>query len=227
MVELEAQLQSLLLDAGVSGELAERLARYGSQLLQASQRVNLTGAKSAEALLPHILDSLTVMPYVREPLVDIGAGGGLPAIPLAIATGVSVTMVEATVKKARFLETILADLRLCGRVVAARAELAAHEPALRGGFACGTARAVASAPAVAELLLPFLAPGGLGVLQRGRMTNSERNAVADASLMLGGRLEREIPLDEDRRLLLIRKTGPTPGRFPRQVGIPAKRPLCV
>jgi 16S rRNA (guanine527-N7)-methyltransferase len=226
VIELN-QLRELLIGAAVPTGLAERLALYGAELLNANRRVNLTGARSPQALLPHLLDSLSVVPYVSDPLVDVGAGGGLPAIPLALATGVSLTLVEATVKKARFLETTLASLGLPGRVIAERAETAAHHPSLRGAFQCGTARAVASAPSVAELLLPFLATGGLAVLQRGALAASERNAVADASLMLGGRLEKEVALEGDHQILLIRKTGPTPGRFPRAIGIPARRPLCV
>jgi 16S rRNA (guanine527-N7)-methyltransferase len=226
VVELD-ELRELLIGAAVPAELAERVALFGAELLSANRRANLTGARSPEALLPHLLDSLSVTPYVSDPLVDIGAGGGLPAIPLALATGVSVTLVEATLKKARFLEATLASLGLPGRVIAERAETAAHHPSLRGAFRSGTARAVASAPSVAELLLPFLETGGLAILQRGALAAAERNAVADASLMLAGRLEREVPLEADRRLLLIRKTGSTPGRFPRATGIPAKRPLCV
>ena len=55
----------------------------------ANQRVNLTGAKDPAALFPHLLDALTLAGDVAEsPLVDVGSGGGLPGIPLALATGV-------------------------------------------------------------------------------------------------------------------------------------------
>jgi 16S rRNA (guanine527-N7)-methyltransferase len=76
-------------------------------------------------------------------------------------------------------------------------------------------------------VLPFLAPGGVGILQRGALPERERNALSDAALMLGGRLESEEPLEGDRRILLVRKTGPTAGRFPRPAGVPTKRPLCL
>lgn len=225
--EVERELAASLVAAGVLETLAAPLALYGALLLDANRTSNLTGAKSAAELLPHLLDSLTPAPFVDDPLVDIGSGGGLPAIPLAIATGAHVTLVETTLKKGRFLEKTLAALGLAGTVISERAEVAAHDPSLRERFTSGTARAVSSAPTVAELLLPFLAAGGVAILQRGSLDERERNAVADASLMLGGEIEREITLDGERRMLLIRKTGTTQIRFPRRIGIPEKRPLCL
>jgi 16S rRNA (guanine527-N7)-methyltransferase len=204
----------------------ERLARYGSLLLEANRRVNLTGAKSDEEIAEHIRDSLDVLPFVCGRLVDVGSGGGLPAIPLAIAGGAPVTMVESIVKKARFLSEALVLLDLRGEVIAERAEPAAREERLRDRFETGTARAVASAPAVAELLLPFIAIGGTAVLQRGTIDARERNALGDAALMLGAQVEEERLVGENRRLIVVRKTAPTPQRFPRRAGIPEKRPLC-
>ena len=221
-----SELRALLEAGGAPEEHLGRLARYGDAVLEANRRFNLTGAKNAVEFAPHILDSLTIAGDVRASLVDIGSGGGLPAIPLAIVTGVPVTMIETTVKKARFLESMLTELALSGDVVAERAEVAAHEERLRGQFVTGTARAVSSAPAVAELLLPFLAVGGTAVLQRGTMDERERHALADAALMLGGEFAEERLLDGDRRVILVRKTAPTAIRFPRRTGIPEKRPLC-
>src|ERR1019366_9878971 len=93
--------------SGVEAELAERLAAYGALLLEANRRVNLTGAKDAAALLPHLLDALTLAGDVTESLVDVGSGGGLPGIPLALATGARVVLVEPTAKKAAFLAKAL------------------------------------------------------------------------------------------------------------------------
>jgi 16S rRNA (guanine527-N7)-methyltransferase len=212
----------LALPAGV----AARLIRYGELLLEANKRLNLTGAKSDEEIAVHIEDSLAVLPFVYGSLVDVGSGGGLPAIPLAIASGLPVTMIESTGKKARFLAETLSTLGLAGEVIVERAEVAAREDRLRERFASGTARAVASAPAVAELLSPFIAIGGAAVLQRGAMGERERNALGDAALVLGSRVEEERLLDGNRRLIVLRKVAGTPERFPRRPGVPRKRPLC-
>lgn len=226
MIE-RAQLSDLLEAAGVEPRIVAPLAHYGEMLLETNRRFNVSGADTPEELLPHLLDSLSIAPYVQAPLVDIGSGGGLPAIPLAIATGAPVTLVESTTKKAAFLEAVVASLGLEGRVVPERAELAARHSELREQFACATARAVSSAPTVLELTLPFLRVGGMAVLQRGKMDDRERNAVADAAPMLGGEIAEEVAMDGDRRVLLVRKVSATPQRFPRRTGIPEKRPLCM
>jgi 16S rRNA (guanine527-N7)-methyltransferase len=221
-----AALAALLAGAGVEARLVEPLAHYGALLLETNRRFNVSGAETPEELLPHITDSLSIVPYVQGPLVDVGSGGGLPAIPLAIATGVDLTLVESTTKKAAFLEAMLGTLGLRGQVIPQRAELAGRDPALREQFACATARAVSSAPTVLELTVPFLRVAGVAVLQRGRLDERERNAVVDAAPMLGATLAEEVPVDGDRRILLVRKTAPTPPRFPRRTGVPEKRPLC-
>jgi 16S rRNA (guanine527-N7)-methyltransferase len=222
-----SSLEDRLAAAGVRAPLAAPLARYGALVLEANRRFNLTGATTPDELLAHLLDSLTVVPYVAAPYIDVGSGAGFPAIPVAIARAIPVTLVEATRKKARFLESALAELGLRGEVIAERAETAAHRGDLRERFASGTARAVATAPTVAELLLPFITIDGVAILQRGAGDRREEIALEDASLMLGGRREREEPLGEGRRIILVRKTGATPARFPRRVGVPEKRPLCL
>jgi 16S rRNA (guanine527-N7)-methyltransferase len=138
-------------------------------------------------------------------------------------------MIETTIKKARFLERMLAEFHLRGEVIAGRAEVAAHDERLRGAFRTGTARAVSTAPTVAELVLPLIAAGGAALMQRGTLDERERQALEDAALVLGATVERYIPLDgpADRRIAVVRKTGETSIRFPRRTGIPEKRPLCM
>lgn len=226
-MEEQAALTELLGGSGVESRLVEPLAHYGAMLLETNRRFNLSGADTPEELLPHLLDSLSIVPYVQGPLIDIGSGGGLPAIPLALATGIPITMIESTTKKAAFLEAALGVLGLEGRVIPQRAELSGRDPALREQFACATARAVSSAPSVLELAVPFLRIGGAAVLQRGRLEDRERNAIVDAAPMLGAELAHEIPLEGERRVLLVRKVAQTPQRFPRRTGVPEKRPLCL
>jgi 16S rRNA (guanine527-N7)-methyltransferase len=219
---LEAELRQ----AGVEEAFVESLGLYAELVLEENRRFNLTGAKNLPELLAHLLDSLTVAPFVVPPYVDVGSGAGFPAIPILIATAVQTTLVESNGRKARFLETAARRLGLRATVIHERAEAAGRREDLRDRFASGTARAVASAPAAAELLLPFIAPGGLAILQQGRLEAAERQALEDAVLVLGGRFEEERIVEGERRLVLVRKETPTPMRFPRRTGIPQKRPLC-
>ncbi|MDQ2865539.1 MAG: 16S rRNA (guanine(527)-N(7))-methyltransferase RsmG [Candidatus Eremiobacteraeota bacterium] len=222
------ELESLLESSGIA-ERRPSLARYGALILAANRRFNLTGAKNVKEIAEHLTDSLTAAPFIEGALVDVGSGAGLPAIPIAIVTGAPITLVECTLKKVRFLQEAIERFGLHGCVVAARAETAAHDASLREKFRSGTARAVATAPAVAELLLPFIESGGAALLQRGTCDLIERNALEDAAGMLGGAVERYIEIDRahDRTIAVVRKITQTPGRFPRRVGIPQKRPLCV
>ncbi len=221
------EIVSYLEARGVEAGFAQRLGSYGKFVLDANQITNLTAARSPEAFAEHILDSLTLTGYVTGALIDIGSGAGLPGIPLAIATGQPVTLVESVKKKAAVLEMLLRELDLQGRVVDSRAERLGSDPAFRERYQAATARAVSTAPTVAELTLPFVALGGLALLQRGLVEDKERQALMDAAPMLGARFIEERRLVGDRRIFVFEKVSTTPGRFPRRDGIPEKRPLCL
>jgi len=216
--------------AGADSAARERLDRFTTLLLERNAGTNLTAARTREAVAEHVLDSLALEPYLSEPFVDVGSGGGFPAIPLAIATGFRGTLVESVAKKARFLRETIEALGLPLDVRDQRAEEAARDPELRERFASATARAVGSIPTVLELTLPFVRAGGLAVLQRGAVGEAERDAASDAALMLGGRFEEELlahGTGDERRVLLVRKVSASAQRFPRRAGVPAKRPLCL
>jgi len=225
-------------DASPDARVRSKLAIYVARLLERNAATNLTAARDPAAVMEHVRDSLGLAAFVRPPHVDIGSGGGFPAIPLAIATGIPMTLVESIAKKAAFLRDVADELDLDVRVVCDRAEDVGRDPIFRERFASGTGRAVAGATTVLELLVPLLAVGGIALLQRGRASAAERSAVADAVLVLGASLVEErivtdagvgaaAVTDEGRRLLVVVKTHPTGPRFPRRAGIPAKRPLCV
>ena len=165
-------------------------------------------------------------------MLDVGSGAGLPGVPLAIAhPGLSVTLLEATRKKAVFLEHLIGELELdTTGVLAGRAETLAHDTDLRETFDVVTSRAVARLPVLAELTLPFCQVGGTVVAQKARGAMPEIEDAEDAIGLLGGRLREAMPVtvpgSNVRRLLVtIDKQTPTPDRYPRRPGIPSKRPL--
>jgi len=232
-----SSIASALGGLAVSADVRERLERYLRALLLRNATMNLTGAQTAEALADHVQDSLALADFVRSPLVDIGSGGGFPAIPLAIGLGCRVTLVESVAKKATFLREVVTDLDLPVEVVCARAEELGRDGRYRGQYASATARAVSGMTTVLELTVPLLAVGGVALLQRGAFTALERDATSDALLVLGATLEDEVALpttpteqattSSGRRLVVVRKQTETSVRFPRRAGIPAKRPLGV
>jgi 16S rRNA (guanine527-N7)-methyltransferase len=206
-----------------------RLRRYAELLLSRNKAMNVTGARDEAAVWEHIADSLTLVPYVRGPYIDIGSGGGFPAIPLAIVCGVRATLVESATKKARFLSEVAADLGLDATVLSMRAEEAGRDPKHRESYACATARAVAQASTTLEWTAPLLAIGGVALLQRGGFSERERSALGDAALVLGMAIGEEIlhAGSDEKRVVIVHKEKPTPLRFPRRAGIARKRPLCL
>ena len=126
----------------------ERVQQYAELLLDWNRRLNLTGARSMAALDPHLADAQRLLSLdwsgVKS-VIDIGSGGGLPAIPLAIQLPqIRFTLVEADRRKAAFLEHVGGTLALQNvAVLVGRAEILGHDPAFRERFDRATARAVA------------------------------------------------------------------------------------
>jgi 16S rRNA (guanine527-N7)-methyltransferase len=219
-------IAALLVANAVTPEHAARLALYAQLVLEVNRTTNLTAAREPAAFVEHILDALTLAADVDGPLIDLGSGAGLPGVPLAIVTGQPVVLVDSVKKKAAFLARVVRELGIAGEALAARAERLGMDPAFRERFRCATARAVSSAPTVAELAVPFLAVGGRALLQRGALSDDERQAVMDAAPMLGAEVVEERLLGNDRRILILEKRTATQRRFPRREGVPEKRPLC-
>src|SRR6266702_3296565 len=176
-------------------------------------------------------DSLVLVDHLGAALdlVDVGSGAGLPGIVLKIARPeLQVTLIEADQAKAAFLVHACAMLRLENvEVVARRAEEAGHDPALREKFDVAVARALAPLPVLVELCLPLVRVGGRLLAQK-----TEGEDVAEASTaigLLGGELSGVVRAPSSARtagtIVVIDKVRPTPARYPRRPGLPARKPL--
>ena len=171
-------------------------------------------------------DALEAAALIRElapaEAVDVGSGGGSPGIPIAIALGLPVTLLEATGTKCRFLERAAAALDVACTVVHARSEEYARGEG-RDRFALALARALAPPPVAAELVLPLVAVGGAAILWTGAGVDAD--ALARTAGLVGGSVEASHSVDARRRLVVLRKHDATPERFPRRPGIARARPL--
>ncbi len=177
-MSVTAALVRQALDAAGSPEGAaagDDLARFLELLLRANERMNLVSRREAEpeALVRrHLLESLEALPFLPRPggrslrLLDVGSGGGFPAIPiLLVRRDLEGTLVESVGKKARFLEETLSALGLAGRVVNERFPAPAlarlsGEPR----FDLLTSRAVADAGRIAAESRPVLRRGATALL---------------------------------------------------------------
>lgn len=212
---------------------------YAERLLVENRRANLTGARDRSAIYRrHFAESLALLAALEatdvalSPLIDIGTGAGFPGLPMKIARpDLDVTLVEATGKKVRFLEAIVAELGLATtQVVQARAEGLARDPSRREAYRLAVARTVAPLATLLELTLPFVQVGGYLAAPKGSGAAREMREAANALTELGGEITSAAPLDLPSgglvpTLVLVKKVLPTPDRYPRRTGIPNKRPL--
>ena len=210
---------------------------YYRELVDWNERMNLTSITDYEGVqVRHFLDSLTVATAVGERrnigVMDVGTGAGLPGIPLKILwPDIRLVLLEATTKKAKFLQHLIGELGLEDvAVLVGRAEERAYDIKYREGFDVVLSRAVAALPALVELTLPFCAVGGRFIAQKKGETGVEVEQASKAITVMGGSIREvkrlDIPeLDDTRYLIVIDKVAATPKKYPRRPGIPAKRPI--
>ena len=229
-----------LLDLQLTPAQLDAFQVYADELADWNARFNLTAITDPEAVqLKLFLDSLTCLLALRAwplpagtALIDVGAGAGFPGLPLKIVCpDLRLTLLEATGKKVKFLEHLVAKLSLSGvTAFQARAEEVGRDPAHREQYDWALARAVAELPVLAEYLLPLVRVGGRCLAQKGASAAAEAQATGRALKVLGGRLDRILPVElpgeaETRYLVVIEKVTPTPAKYPRRPGLPAKAPL--
>jgi len=225
--------------AGIGGLTAAALVsmvEYLDALIETNTRINLTRIVEPEvAVRLHLADSLLALPAVAGApdgaLLDIGTGGGIPGVPLCIATGRRGVLLDSVAKKATAVAGILETVDPAGQitVVAARAEDYAREAA--SSFAVVTARAVSELPAIVELAAPFLMMGGRLVALKGAPELSELERGAAAATICG-LTEIEIchltvPEGTERRTIVVYEKYAQPTeKLPRRVGLAQKSPLA-
>jgi 16S rRNA (guanine527-N7)-methyltransferase len=210
------------------------LQRYLDLLLETNRSMNLTTIADPElARAAHVGDALTLLPFLPAgPLkvVDVGSGGGLPGMPLAIARpDLQVTLIEATRKKAVFLRAAAKQLNLTNvQVVERRAEDAAHGP-LRQSFDVAVARALASLPVLLEWCLPLVRKGGKVLAMKGPKIQEELPAAQNAISVLGGGAAVvhpvALPHVEHHVIVEIDKIADTPAKYPRPTAQTKSKPL--
>jgi 16S rRNA (guanine527-N7)-methyltransferase len=236
---LEADLESLpALAARLTEPMLDRIEAYVAMLLEVNQHLNLTRVTDPVGVArQHLLDSLVALPEldgVAPALaVDIGSGGGLPAIPLAIARpDLLWLLLDSVAKKARALESFVEHLGLPGiAVLAERAEAVGRDRRYRERAGVVTARAVATLPVIAELGMPLLVHGGLLLAWKGPLTMEDDEVLRGTRAIgeLGGGDPELLATGADQlgghTLVRVRKTHQTPARYPRKPGEPARRPL--
>jgi 16S rRNA (guanine527-N7)-methyltransferase len=211
---------------------AKQLASFGGILI-ADEHAPTTVREPGRVRDDHLADTLVALelPVIRDArdLADIGAGAGVPGIPLAIALAEArVTLVEGNGRKCEFMRAAVVELDLANvEVVHGRAET------WTAGLGCMdvvTARALAPLDVVAEYAAPLLRVGGALVAWRGQRDPDDEAAGRRAAEILGLSTEEPLRVEPyagalNRYLHVMVKTTATPDRFPRRDGVARKRPL--
>lgn len=208
---------------------------YYDFLEEKNRVMNLTAiAGERDTARLHFLDSLAVAKYAPlkgSRVIDVGSGAGFPGVPLKIAVpDMRLTALDALGKRVEFLSELCERLGVDADCVHARAEEAALKPDMRDGFDFAVSRAVANLGVLCELCLPFVKVGGAFLAMKSTDTEDEINDAKSAIKTLGGKTEDvfdyKVPLtDIFHRLVIIRKTAPTPDGFPRRFTRIKKAPL--
>lgn len=204
-----------------------------------NQSVNLVSATDAGVLKEkHVEDSLKIELFLQKygmrqknglKLLDIGTGGGFPAVPIAVMhKDIEVTAVDSIQKKINFLmhakEQLCLDnlFPLCARIE----EL---PESMRASFDVVTTRALSELNVILEYAIPFLKTGGYFVAYKSKTADEEllraKAAMSILNVKFVEKLEYTLCDEFSRSLLVFQKLKPTPKAYPRKNGMIKKQPL--
>ena len=219
-----------LLGLELTDEICSLLCAFGAAMVKQNEVMNLTGITDDKGVArAHLLDSLTVMASADlqgKTLIDVGCGAGFPGVPLAIASGAKVTLLDSLGKRMKWLESCLPQLGIAAECVTARAEEAVSTR--RECYDYATSRAVARLNILLELTAPYVKVGGAVLAMKGTAAREELAECGSAMKKLGLKLEevKEFPIDgTNHAVIVLRKVSPTPKQYPRRFAKIKQSPL--
>ncbi len=210
--------------------------RIADVLQKKSEELNLFSAGDRLKIADkHIPDALAVLDYWKEDgvetVADIGTGGGIPGLVLAVARPtMKFTLMDATAKKLEAIEEMAEELDLKNvHTLVGRFEELAHHKNYRECFDAVTARAVADLPVLLEYAAGFLKPEAYFFAWKQADYAAELESSETAQSLLGleftGAYEYTLPTGEARSILAFKKIKPLINAYPRRNGMPKNKPL--
>ncbi len=211
--------------------------QYINEFIQYREKVNLISKNDINLLFEkHIYDSLAINLFLENTnkhltMLDIGTGGGLPSVPVAINyDNFEVTAVDSIKKKINFI--IQTSEKLGLKNITALCERAENLPdKYKNSFDIVTSRAMSELRIILEYSIPYVKKGGYFISYKSQKAEEELQRAQNAIKLLGVKLtekiEYSLPIEESpkRVLLVFKKLKNTPLIYPRKNGSIAKKPL--
>ena len=204
-------------------ELYKLYAEYNSH-------TNISAIREKEDVYQkHFRDSLSILEYceIKGKVIDIGTGGGFPALPFAIEKPeLNITAIDSVGKKIKFVDLAKEKLELKNlTTIAGRAEELAHKSQFREKFDFGVSRAVADLRVLVELASGFIKPGGKFIAYKKADIEAELKAAKTAIHQTGFRLLEQKVYKDDKQFLIFEKVESCSAKLPRSFQQIKKKPL--
>lgn len=240
MADFISVLRTAFSDNGVSDMLDERSEGLFFDLCEImkskNEEMNITAITDDDGISrKHFADCMFLARLLDDngTLADIGCGGGFPSLPIGIVRpNISVTSIDSTEKKVRYVEDTAKKLGLRLVGVSMRAEEGAKNEKYRERYDVVTARAVAPLSVLVELCLPYVKVGGRFFSMKGKGAPEEIEASRNAVAKLGAEISavhKAVLIsdgeEQTRYIIEMKKLRPTPSEFPRQYAKIKKKPL--
>lgn len=231
--ELNKQLE--IIGIKLIDEQIKVFYNFMNLLIEKNKVMNLTGITDPkEIITKHFVDSLTISKFIQDnnKVIDIGTGAGFPGIPLKVLNNtLDICLLDSLNKRINFLNEVVEENLIKNiQLIHGRAEDYGQDLKYRENFDVAVSRAVAPLNILLEYMLPFVKIGGNCICMKGNITEEEINDSKNALNILGGEikeLERFVlpNTDNNRTIIIVKKTKNTPKTYPRLPGTPSKRPL--
>ena len=232
---LKSRIGKLGID--LTDNMLHQYVTYYEMIVEKNKVMNLTAITDFEEFVDkHFADSLSLIKAVDlskvHYVMDVGTGAGFPAIPLKIAfPHLQITMLDSLQKRMLFIDQVVNELQLSNmKTIHGRAEEIGHDPRYREKYDLCVSRAVANLSTLSEYCIPFVKKGGSFISYKTGNVQDEIDKGRKAIRILGGEHRQTefftLPgTDYQRSLVKIEKIAPTPGKYPRKAGTPAKEPI--
>lgn len=221
----------------LSDKQLEQFQIFYDYMIEMNQVMNLTSiTEEDEVILKHFYDSMSVVKYYDfnqgENVIDVGTGAGFPGIPLAILLpGIQFTLMDSLNKRITFLKDVVEKCGLRNvECIHSRAEELAKDEKYREKYDICVSRAVANLSILLEYCIPFIKKGGKFISYKSISSEEELSASKNAQNKLCCKLKNNISFelpdtDNKRNFLIFEKFDLTASKYPRNNGIPRKKPL--